>query len=233
MKTEIGEASMNELEESLKYSFGNRDLLRTALSHSSYANENKSSRIPSNERLEFLGDSVLGLVVARHLYSNFPNMPEGHMTKLRAELVCEANLHRLAVNLNLGHHIMLGRGEAGSGGRERGSILADAVEAIIAAIFLDGGMEPAGAFIERSLLSGEELVAPRSSDHKTSLQELVQRTPGQTLTYQMVSESGPDHNKTFSVRVLLNDKVVGEGGGRTKKDAEQCAARRALEELLR
>ena len=231
MKTEMGAVSMNELEDSLKYCFVNRNLLKTALSHSSYANENKANRIPSNERLEFLGDSILGLVVARHLYSNFHNMPEGHMTKLRAELVCEANLHRLAMNLDLGRHIMLGRGESNSGGRERGSILADAVEAIIAAIYLDGGMEPASTFIERNLLSGEELVAPGSSDYKTSLQELIQRTPGQTLTYQMVSESGPDHNKTFFVRVLLNDKVVGEGEGRTKKDAEQCAARRALEEF--
>ena len=222
---------MNELEKSLKYSFKNRDLLKTALSHSSYANENKSGRVQSNERLEFLGDSVLGMAVARHLFVRFPNMPEGDMTKLRSELVCEANLHRLAISLNLGRCMMLGRGEAGSGGRERGSILADAVEAIIAAIYLDGGFEPAQAFIERSLLSGDELFAQKNSDYKTSLQELVQRNPGRILSYEMVAESGPDHNKTFAVQVLLDGRVLGAGEGRTKKDAEQSAAKSALEEL--
>lgn len=223
---------MNELESKLQYRFKDRTLLGTALSHSSYANENKSKGLSSNERLEFLGDSVLGMVVADRLYRDYPGMPEGQMTKLRSELVCEQSLFGVAKTLDLGKHIYLGRGEEHSGGRQRESILADAVEALIAALYLDGGMEKAKAFIEKFVLSGDKTreLTP-NTDYKTSLQEIIQRSPGQALSYELVSESGPDHNKTFDVRVLVNDKTIGVGSGRTKKEAEQNAAKNALTEL--
>lgn len=223
---------MDGLEKKLDYRFKNERLLLTALTHSSYANENRAEGIECNERLEFLGDSVLGQVVAAHLYLNCPRMPEGQMTRLRAELVCEHSLHRIAQELELGAYIRLGRGEEHTGGRHRESILADAVEAVIAAMYLDGGMEVAKAFIHKRLLDGAELgQAHSNSDYKTALQELVQRKPNQTLAYDTVDESGPDHNKTFTVNVLLNGAKIGEGMGRTKKEAEQAAAKSAMEEL--
>ena len=188
----------------------------------------------SNERLEFLGDSVLGFVVADALYNREPELPEGRMTRVRAQLVCEDSLKRVALELGLGEHIRLGRGEEHTGGRHRTSILADAVEALIAAMYLDGGLEVAGSFIRRYILSaldtGDWLVF---GDGKTELQELVQRKSGQTLSYELVSESGPDHDKTFIMRVLLNGVELAAGEGRTKKEAEQAAARSALKELLR
>lgn len=223
---------MDELERKLNYSFKDRALLLTALNHSSYANENKGEGLMSNERLEFLGDSVLGQVVASYLYLKFPQMPEGKMTRLRAELVCEHSLYTVACALELGRHIRLGKGEEHSGGRQRDSILADAVEAVIAALYLDGGMEIAREFINKHILSevcGEE--PQPMSDYKTALQELIQRKPNQALCYEPVSESGPDHRKVFTVRVLLNDKEIGRGSGRTKKEAEQSAARNGLEEI--
>lgn len=223
---------MHGLEIKLEYSFKNSRLLLTALTHSSYANENRSEGIESNERLEFLGDSVLGQVVAAHLYLNCPKMPEGQMTRLRAELVCEHSLFKVSKELELGSYIRLGRGEEHTGGRSRESILADAVEAIIAAIYLDGGMEVAKAFIHKHLLDGVELGHfPSNSDCKTTLQELIQRKPNQTISYETVAERGPDHNKTFTVAVQLNGQEIGKGVGRTKKEAEQAAARTALEEL--
>lgn len=225
---------MKELEKKLKHSFKDKTLLQTALSHSSFVNENKGGKVSSNERLEFLGDSVLGQVVAHYLYQAFPKMPEGQMSRLRAELVCEQSLFAVAVALGLGEHIKLGKGEESSGGRQRPSILADAVEAIIAALYLDGGVEVAKEFVESYILSGGKArMLSQSSDYKTSLQELVQRAPGQSLSYETVSESGPDHDKTFMVRVLLNGKPIGDGSGRTKKEAEQSAAGLALEELSR
>ncbi len=221
---------MLELEKQLNYHFKNRTLLLTALSHSSYANENKGEGLVSNERLEFLGDSVLGQVVASHLYLSFPNMPEGQMTRLRAELVCEQSLHAVALSLKLGDHIRLGKGEEHTGGRQRESILADAVEAIIAALYLDGGAEVAKSFIDRYILSQLNDKTPNQiGDCKTALQEYVQRKPGRVLSYQLVSESGPDHKKTFTVQVLLNDVPIGTGSGHTKKEAEQFAARNGLE----
>ena len=223
---------MDGLEKKLDYRFKNQRLLLTALTHSSYANENRAEGIECNERLEFLGDSVLGQVVAAHLYLSCPRMPEGQMTRLRAELVCEHSLHKVAQELELGTYIRLGRGEEHTGGRHRESILADAVEAVIAAMYLDGGMEVAKAFIYKRLLDGAPLEqAHAGSDYKTALQELVQRKPNQSLSYETVDESGPDHSKTFTVAVSLNGKKVGEGMGRTKKEAEQAAAGSAMEEL--
>lgn len=221
---------MIELEKQLNYHFQNRTLLLTALSHSSYANENKGEGLMSNERLEFLGDSVLGQVVASHLYLSFPQMPEGQMTRLRAELVCEQSLHSVALTLSLGDHIRLGKGEEHTGGRQRESILADAVEAIIAAMYLDGGLPVAKGFIDRYILSQlNEKDTNQVSDYKTALQEYIQRKPGQLLTYKLISESGPDHKKTFTVDVLLNELPIGTGSGHTKKEAEQFAAKNGLE----
>lgn len=223
---------MDELENRLGYQFKDRALLHTALSHSSYANENRGSVHESNERLEFLGDAVLGQVVASHLYLSCPDMPEGQMTRIRAEMVCEQSLHSVALRLELGRYLRLGKGEENSGGRQRSSILADAVEAMIAAMYLDGGLDAARSFIDRYILSGSGITFEHPlSDFKTSLQELVQRQPGQILAYEPVSESGPDHKKTFTVRVLLNGAPIGEGSGHTKKEAEQYAARSGIEEI--
>lgn len=223
---------MTALEERLSYSFRNRALLETALTHSSYANENRASGIVCNERLEFLGDSVLGVTVADFLYRHFPDMPEGRMTRLRAELVCEQSLHRVALELHLGDYLRLGKGEEHNGGRKRASILSDAVEAVIAAMYLDAGMETAAGFIHRCLLDDVRAIeTPTFTDYKTSLQELVQRHSGQVLSYELVGEEGPDHAKTFRVQVCLNGDPIGRGTGRTKKEAEQTAAANALEAL--
>lgn len=223
---------MDSLEKKIGHSFRDRALLTTALTHSSYANENRG-RGECNERLEFLGDSVLGMVVADALYRRFPELPEGRMTRLRAQLVCEESLHRVASELGLGEYVRLGRGEEHTGGRRRTSILADAVEAVIAAMYLDGGLETAKAFIERQILSALDGAGPvmRVEDCKTELQELVQKKSGQSLSYELLGESGPDHDKTFTSQVSLNGRPVGSGSGRTKKEAEQAAARAALEAL--
>ena len=223
---------MVALEEKLHYTFRDKALLENALRHSSFANESRDPAITSNERLEFLGDSVLGFVTAKYLYQHFPEMPEGNMTKLRAELVCEHALHAVAQELELGSYIRLGRGEEHSGGRTRPSILADAGESVIAAMFLDGGIEPAERFILERVLSALDKGMPvRDTDNKTKLQELVQLTPGQTLSYRVTGESGPDHRKEFTVSVFLNGETVGSGKGWTKKEAEQAAAGNALEKL--
>ena len=227
------DAGISELEQKLQYTFRNVSLLETALTHSSWANERRG-RCQCNERLEFLGDSVLGMTVAEHLYRTFPDMPEGRMTRLRAELVCEQSLHQVALGLGLGAYIRLGKGEEHTGGHERPSILADAVEAVIAALYLDGGLAPARAFVHRRVLTDVTAhLSGSSMDYKTRLQELVQQKSGQTLAYEMVGASGADHSKVFTARVSLNGEPVGEGNGRTKKEAEQMAAKSALERLSR
>ena len=222
---------MKELEKKLNYTFKNSELLKNALTHSSYANENRAEGISSNERLEFLGDSVLGFVTAKHLYSMQPTLSEGKMTRLRAELVCEQSLHGVALDLDLGRYLRMSHGEEKNGGRTRPSILADAVEAVIAAMFLDGGIAAPESFIERMILSPESIEAHHAADYKTELQELVQQKSGQVLTYAPTGESGPDHAKVFSASVSLNGEVIGEGSGRTKKEAEQAAACQALKKL--
>lgn len=222
---------MKELEKRLNYTFKNSELLKNALTHSSYANENRAEGISSNERLEFLGDSVLGFVTAKHLYSMQPTLSEGKMTRLRAELVCEQSLHGVALDLDLGRYLRMGHGEEKNGGRTRPSILADAVEAVIAAMFLDGGIAAPESFIERMILSPESIEAHHAADYKTELQEFVQQKSGQVLTYAPTGESGPDHAKVFSASVSLNGEVIGEGSGRTKKEAEQAAACQALKKL--
>jgi ribonuclease-3 len=220
---------MSALEEKLGYTFKNKQMLADALYHSSYANEHRSLGIQSNERLEFLGDAVLGLVSADFLYREHPDLPEGDLTRIRAALVCEESLHEVAQNLELGQSLKLGRGEESGGGRTRTSILADATEAVFAAVYLDGGMEEARALIHRVLLDKEreEAVEERRRDYKTALQELIQRRNGRELRYVLTDEMGPDHAKTFVVSVLLDGENVGEGSGRSKKEAEQSAARAA------
>lgn len=220
---------METLEARLGYTFQDRGLLENALTHSSYANENHSPG-GSNERLEFLGDSILGMVTADFLYKEHPDLPEGDLTRKRAALVREESLVEVADRLDLGAYLRLGRGEEQGGGRGRPSIRADAVEAVLAAVYLDGGLEEAKEIIRRFILDREaEKAANR--DYKTALQELVQRESGQVLTYRLTGETGPDHAKEFSVAVELNGRTVGEGQGHSKKEAEQMAAKAAMAAL--
>ncbi|MBS6366113.1 MAG: ribonuclease III [Clostridiales bacterium] len=220
----------SELEQRLGYSFRNHKLLEHALTHSSYANENRKDGLTSNERLEFLGDSVLGFVVASYLFKTYPDRPEGELTKLRAALVCEKSLAAAAAKLKLGAALLLGHGEE-HGGRKSSSITADAMESVLAAAYLDGGLEAASGIIHRLIL-GAGMPDLQDQDYKTRLQELVQREKHQQLSYQLTGERGPDHDKHFSVCVLLNDKVVGCGEGRSKKHAEQAAAAAAIQKLF-
>ena len=222
---------MKTLETKLGYQFQNPKLLDHALTHSSYANEHHLGSISSNERLEFLGDSVLGMIVADHLYRTFPDLPEGDLTRIRANLVCEGSLVLVAKEWDLGRYLKLGKGENACGGLSRPSILADAVEAVLAAVFLDGGLAHDRDIIQRFLLDRMEQVNRASRDHKTYLQELVQRKSGQVLSYELIGESGPDHNKTFQMQVLLNGQPIGQGTGHSKKEAEQAAANAAIERL--
>lgn len=223
---------IKDLEAAIGYKFKNITLLQNALTHSSYANEYFRDSLKSNERLEFLGDSVLGMVVAEHLYKTFPNRLEGDLTRMRADMVCEASLAKIAERINLGQYLLLGHGEEQSGGRNRPSILADAVESVLAACFLDGGMDAARRFIETFVLCNVPQSKLRNVDYKTALQELVQQKKNQQISYQLVGESGPDHNKSFCVEVMLNGTVVGKGTGTSKKRAEQDAARIAMETLF-
>lgn len=219
---------MTELEKNLGYTFKNPSLLENALTHSSYANETHC-RGGSNERLEFLGDSVLSVTVTDYLYNKFNNMPEGELTRLRASLVCEKSLCAFSRELGIGEFLRMGRGEMQNKGNERPSILADAFEAVLAAIYLDGGMEAARKHVMRFILPELEHTNDEVfKDYKTRLQEVVQRNPEERLTYHLIGESGPDHNKTFTVEVHLNSNVVGTGDGSSKKQAEQNAARQAL-----
>ena len=215
------------LQERIGYRFKNEKLLIEALSHSSYANENRYAR--SNERLEFLGDSVLSIVVSDYIFKHFSHIPEGELSKLRASLVCESALFDFSKKIALGELILLGRGEEQTGGRERPSIVSDAFEAVIAAIYLDGGMEAARPYVLSFI---PENITPKGSDafhdYKTILQEVIQRNPEERITYCIKSETGPDHDKHFTIQVKLNNNVIGEGTGRSKKSAEQAAAKEAL-----
>ena len=223
---------IKDLEAAIGYKFKNITLLQNALTHSSYANEQWHDSLKSNERLEFLGDSILGMVVAEHLYDSQPNRPEGDLTRMRADMVCERSLAEIAQKVNLGSHLLLGKGEEQNGGRNRPSILADAVESVIAACFLDGGMEAAERFIHRFVLCNIPEKKMHNQDYKTALQELVQQKKNQVLSYKLVGESGPDHDKQFLVELTLNGEVVGRGIGTSKKRAEQDAARMAIEKIF-
>ena len=221
---------MKSLEEKLGYTFQDKSLLENALTHSSCANESKG-RLHSNERLEFLGDSILGMVVAEHLYRNHPDLPEGELTRTRAALVCEESLVEVAHDLGLGDYLKLGKGEEAGGGRTRSSIRADAVEAVLAAVYLDGGIGSARKIIQKYILSREIEGLNSQRDYKTALQELIQRESGQSLKYRLTGSEGPDHDKRFFVEVDLNGQPVGAGKGRSKKEAEQMAAKAAIAKL--
>ena len=221
---------MRALEEKLQYHFKNPALLEEALRHSSYANEHRGANFFSNERLEFLGDSVLGFVTAEYLFAKHPAAPEGELTRIRALLVCEDSLHEVAQRLELGKHLKLGNGEESCGGRTRPSILADATEAVFAAVYLDGGIGAASALIHRVLLDTEreDVAEEKRRDYKTILQEIIQRNPEEKVEYVLRSQSGPDHDRHFVVEVCLNTNVIGHGEGHSKKQAEQQAAKEAL-----
>ncbi|MDE6150261.1 MAG: ribonuclease III [Ruminococcus sp.] len=220
---------MEQFQQKINYKFKNDRLLYEALSHSSFANENKKHR-NSNERLEFLGDSVLSIVVSDYIFVHFKHLPEGELSKLRASLVCEKSLFEFSKKINLGEYIFLGKGEELTGGRTRPSIIADAFEAVIAAIYLDGGMKPVRKYILSFIPKNISSKGSKSfQDYKTMLQEIIQRNPEEKVEYFLKSESGPDHDKNFTVQVRLNNNVIGEGSGHSKKNAEQAAAREALE----
>lgn len=220
--------SIQQLQDTIGYKFHNPVFLEVALTHSSYANEVKH-QLKYNERQEFLGDAVLSIVVSDYLFNNY-TVPEGELTKLRAAIVCEKSLDVMANKIHLGEYLRLGRGEEMTGGRTRPSIIADAFEALIAAIYLDSGIESARAFVlpfVTEMLEHEDSLSFK--DYKTILQEIIQQNPEEKLVYKLVGEKGPDHDKRFVVDVMLNSNVIGKGEGRSKKNAEQMAAKEALE----
>ena len=223
----LKESDYQELEKKIGYTFQNRALLKQAVTHSSFANEQKINRQKHYERLEFLGDAVLELVSSDFLFQTHPEMPEGQLTKLRASMVCEPALAYCAKDLTLDSYIQLGKGEESTGGRYRDSIVSDVMEAVIGAIYLDGGMEPARTYIHRFILSDLEN-KQLFLDSKTNLQEYMQQNLKKEFHYRLVEESGPEHDKVFLVEVVMEDKVLGRGKGRTKKAAEQQAAYEAL-----
>ena len=222
---------MHELEKTIGYEFKNEGYLRTALTHSSYANEMRS-RCPYNERQEFLGDAVLSIIVSDYLFKS-SHLAEGDLTKLRAAVVCEGALDEIAHEIGIPEAIRLGHGEEMGGGRKRASILADATEALLGAIFMDGGIEPARAFVLRFIPHKVEvaLAGGAFKDYKTMLQEIVQKNKQETLEYRLAGQSGPDHDKRFTMELLLNSNVFAEGIGKSKKEAEQMAAKKALENM--
>lgn len=228
--SEKEQKEVEQLERTIGYTFHNKKLLRQALTHSSYANEKKLGKLGCNERLEFLGDAVLELVSSDVLYARFPKIPEGELTKKRASLVCEPSLAYCARQFDLPQYLLLGRGEDMTGGRMRDSIVSDATEALLGAIYLDGGFEKARDFVLRFILNDMEH-KQLFYDSKTILQEIVQEKGKQTLEYILTGESGPDHNKQFSVEVRVNGDVLGNGTGHTKKAAEQAAAYQAIRRL--
>ncbi len=220
---------LSQLEQKIGHSFQNRKFLSTALTHSSYANEVKRG-VVCNERQEFLGDAVLSIVVSDYIFRHYSHLPEGELTKIRASLVCEKSLCQFARSIGLGDYLVLGKGEEQMGGRLRPSILADAFEALIAAIYLDSGMEAAAEFVLPFVKPELDNHGSRVyKDYKTTLQEIIQKNPEEQVSYVLVDESGPDHDKRFKVEVHLNSNVIGTGAGRSKKEAEQMAAREALE----
>lgn len=220
-------AELNELQQKIGYSFKDISYLERAMTHSSYAGGKNNG---SNERLEFLGDAVLQLSVSQFLFTSMETVPEGGLTKLRASIVCENSLFNFAKKIGLGEYLLLGKGEEMTGGRDRRSILADAFEALIAAIFLDGGMEQARAFIMSFMPSIEALKSGKVKlgDYKTILQEIIQQNPEEHISYEVTESDGENHHKLFHAKVMLNGQRIGEGNGHSKKEAEQAAAKEAI-----
>jgi len=221
------------LEQRINYVFKDKGTVLTAITHSSYANEKKARKLKYNERIEFLGDSVLSLTISEHLYKRYPDLPEGELTVTRAKIVCENSLSRCAADIGLGELLLLGKGEELSGGRSKSSILSDAYEALIGAIYMDGGFETAKAFILRHMedIIKNSMQGKLFYDYKTQLQEKIQQKGDQQITYSVIDEKGPDHNKTFVTQIKINDVICGQGSGRSKKESEQNAARDALDKL--
>ncbi|OJV64719.1 MAG: ribonuclease III [Clostridiales bacterium 38-18] len=224
------EVLIKKIEALIGYNFKESHYLTRALTHSSYSNENKKEKLKNNERLEFLGDSVLGLIISEFIFSHYLQLEEGQLTKVRAKIVCEASLGEAARQIKLGEYMLFGRGEEMTGGRERASILSDAFEALIAAIFLDGGMECARTFVLKQLKPtiDDAVQGKLFVDYKTRLQEVIQVQKGNRIKYDIVREEGPDHAKIFFTEVKLNDSVIGIGSGRSKKESEQEAAKQGL-----
>ena len=227
-----GPEGLQALQRRLDVTFTDEELLRQALVHPSYANEHPDDEIGTNERLEFLGDAVLGLVVAEQLYHEFAEVEEGRLTEWRAQLVCGPTLARVAADLDLGSALLLGRGEEATGGREREGNLERVFEAVVGAILLDGGLEAARTFVERTLAAEFQALHadPADLNPKGALQQLTQHTTGRPL-YELVEQHGPDHDRVFDVQVRIDDEVIGRGSGRTKQEAEKIAAREALHVL--
>lgn len=224
--------NISEFENTIEYKFKNREYILEALTHSSYSNENKNYNF--NERLEFLGDAVLSIIISDYLFEKERELPEGELTKLRANIVCEESLSDIANKIKLGEYMLLGKGEEATGGRRRISILADAFEAVIAAIYLDGGIEKAKNFILKYMdeIIGDSRKGKIFRDYKTHLQEVLQGRGENNIWYNLVDEKGPDHNKLFVMEVGINNKVLGSGQGKSKKEAEQVAAKKALDGIL-
>jgi len=218
---------------SIEYIFKETNLLQTALSHPSYVYENNLPHYKNNQRLEFLGDAVLGLIVSEIIYEKYPHLPEGNMTKVRAKVVKESTLARIAKEISLGEMLYLGKGEELTGGRRRSSTLADSLEALIGAIYIDGGLENAMSFIkEHFYLEIDKTIKGQTfKDFKSTLQELIQKNFEEKLFYEVIKETGPDHDKTFTIQVRLSKRVLGKGIGKSKKEAEQAAAESALRDL--
>lgn len=226
-------SDLKELSEKMGIAFEDISLLHKALTHTSYANEFKLYTVEHNERLEFLGDAILDAIISDELFCRYPNLPEGELTKARAAIVCEGSLADSAHTIGIGSYLLLGRGENASGGRERASILADAFEAIIGAIYIDSGLETCRTFVLKCLGADLDKITfgHYSRDYKTLLQEVVQQKPDRHIQYDLINETGPDHNKEFTISVVINGETFGVGVGKSKKDAEQKAAREALTKL--
>ena len=223
----MSKIDLKKFQNKIGYNFKNIDYLKQALRHSSYSNENKMPKISSNERLEFLGDAVLELVTSEYLFANYPDVSEGELTKTRASLVCEPTLNLCAKEIDLGEYLLLGKGEDATGGRTRPSVVSDAMEAVIGAIYLDGGFTNAKEFIIKFILTGIE-DKKLFYDSKTILQEIVQGEHYGVISYQLIGETGPDHDKIFTSALFLDDKKIETGSGRTKKAAEQEAAYKTI-----
>ena len=224
---------MKELESIINYIFRDKNLLLLALTHSSFANEKRNEGLESNERLEFLGDAILNIVTSEHIYKNYPELPEGEMTKTRASIVCEGSLVKCANKISLGKFLLLGKGEESTGGRSRTSILSDAFEALIGGLYLDSGLPEAGKFISSTM---KELFSNFNgcdvfTDYKTQFQEIIQKNSDQKISYTIIDEKGPDHDKLFIAQLSVGDKIYGTGKGKSKKEAEQNAAKEAISKM--
>lgn len=221
---------VKELEKKIKYIFKDKNNAILALTHSSYANEYKNQKLTSNERLEFLGDTVLNMIISEKIYTKYNNLSEGEMTKFRSNVICETSLERCAKNINIGEYLLLGKGEEITGGRYRTSILSDSVEALIGALYLDAGLDRAKVFVldQMDEMIEESIKGIIFMDYKTQLQEILQKSSEQKVIYKIIDEKGPDHNKLFVSQVKIDGREAGEGKGKTKKEAEQMAAKEAL-----